>query len=266
MARHTLSRRAALDLIEIERYSIERWGKKTGAGSLLEIEDALRLPKDHPGLLREKTEVSESLKFYRVGQHFIVCAVEAENIYVLTVKRGAMDLPERIREIEPSLRKESQILHHAFSTALGQWVLARHKSARTQIHRFCRRPRRGDPPRRVDPAGAFHHLRVHLAVAPDFGHRLGTQIRIRQGAVVAAVRCLASGAGRRRARSGWIADLFHRSETKGLPKTTRSPCWGFRSRKTSFQRPEQPALSLAQAMVAPAAVPMPAISKSTMPL
>jgi plasmid stabilization system protein ParE len=119
MARLTLSRRAALDLIEIERYSIEQWGKKTAAGYLLEIEEALRLLKDHPGLLREKTEVSENLKFYRVGRHFLVCAVEVENIYVLTVKHGAMDLPERIREIEPALIHEAEILHRAFIKSLG---------------------------------------------------------------------------------------------------------------------------------------------------
>lgn len=117
MAGLALSRRAALDLVEIERYSIGQWGKKVAAGYLSEIENALRRLKEHPGLLRAKAEISENLKFYRVGRHFLVCAIEEENIYVLAVKHGAMDLPERIAELEPHLVREAEILHRAFLKA-----------------------------------------------------------------------------------------------------------------------------------------------------
>jgi hypothetical protein len=49
-----------------------------------------------------------------VRQHFLVCAVFEESIFVLTVKHGAMDLPNRIAEIEPQLFLEADALHRAF--------------------------------------------------------------------------------------------------------------------------------------------------------
>jgi plasmid stabilization system protein ParE len=114
MAFLALSRRATLDLSEIERYSIEQWGKKVAADYLTDLENALRRLKEHPGLLRARRELSENLKFYRVRHHLLVCALEGENIYVLAVKHGAIDLPERLAELEPHLIQEAEILHRAF--------------------------------------------------------------------------------------------------------------------------------------------------------
>jgi hypothetical protein len=48
-----------------------------------------------------------------VKQHFLVCALFDKEIYVLTVKHGAMDLPNRIREMEPQLLMEADMLHKA---------------------------------------------------------------------------------------------------------------------------------------------------------
>ncbi|MCW1886529.1 type II toxin-antitoxin system RelE/ParE family toxin [Luteolibacter flavescens] len=109
-----LSRRALLDLAEIEQYSTETWGKKVATSYLGEIEDALNRLKENPGLLRSRPELSDHLKFYRVGRHLLVCAQEGENIYVLTLKHGAMDLPERLAEMEPEMAKEAELLHQAF--------------------------------------------------------------------------------------------------------------------------------------------------------
>lgn len=120
-----LSRIAAIELGAIERYSIERysieqWGKEIAERYMSSIEAALVRLKDNPGLLRESPEISEHLKFYRVEKHFLVCALVEENIYVLTVKHGAMDLPERIGELEPLLRREAEIMHRAFLDSLDR--------------------------------------------------------------------------------------------------------------------------------------------------
>jgi len=114
MAYLALSRRALLDLAEIERYSIEQWGKKVTADYLDEIEDALKRLKEHPVLLKARPELSENLKFYRVNRHLLVCALEGESIYILAIKHGTMDLPERLGELEPHLLKEAGLLHQAF--------------------------------------------------------------------------------------------------------------------------------------------------------
>ena len=109
-----LSRRATLDIQQIESYSIAKWGEKVANEYLQSIEDALNLILENPILLRSKPEVSDSLCFYRVRQHFLVCAIFEEIIFVLTVKHGAIDLPNRIAEIEPLLSQEAEMLYQAY--------------------------------------------------------------------------------------------------------------------------------------------------------
>jgi toxin ParE1/3/4 len=109
-----LSRRALLDLDTIEGYSVEKWGRDVADQYMTMIEQALELLREQPGLLRAKPEVSESLVFYRVRRHFLVCTLEEQNVYVLAVINGSMDLPERISELEPTLQREADILHRAF--------------------------------------------------------------------------------------------------------------------------------------------------------
>ena len=113
MATIALSRRALRDLDEIKRFSVERWGQVVADEYMRSIEQALVLLGEQPGLLRARPDVSESLAFYRVKQHFLVCALEKENLFVLTVIHGAMDLPERMSELEPALQQEADILHRA---------------------------------------------------------------------------------------------------------------------------------------------------------
>lgn len=109
-----LSRRALLDMLEIEDYSTEQWGGAVAANYMQSIEDALKLLRNNPDLLKTKQNISQSLCFYRVRQHFLVCALFEESIFVLTVKHGAMDLPIRISEIEPQLILEADALYNAF--------------------------------------------------------------------------------------------------------------------------------------------------------
>lgn len=114
MACLELSRRALLDILEIEAYSIEKWDELVAQQYLTSIEDALNLIRENPGLLKMKPEVSDALCFYRVRQHFLVCALLGDSIFVLTVKYGAMDLPNRIAELEPQLSVEAQMLYSAW--------------------------------------------------------------------------------------------------------------------------------------------------------
>jgi plasmid stabilization system protein ParE len=89
------------------------------ANYLKSIEAALNLLREDPSLLKAKPEFSPSLSFYRVRQHFLVCATFEEQIFVLTVKHGAMDLPNRIAEIEPQLHREAMLLHAAYLKKQG---------------------------------------------------------------------------------------------------------------------------------------------------
>jgi len=113
MTRIVLSRRALLDLEEIEEYSREQWGSRVAKDYLWHIEEALNLLKQYPHLLKSQKDFSEHLQFYRSGRHFLVCTTFKECIFVLTIKHGAMDLPPRLAELEPSLAEEVAILQAA---------------------------------------------------------------------------------------------------------------------------------------------------------
>lgn len=114
MAYIGLTRRALLDIRDIEAYSIEKWGTQVAASYLRSIEDALNLLRENPSLLKTNPTISDSLCFYRVKQHFLVCASYEDSIFVLTVKHGAMDLPNRLAELEPQLHKEAEMLYQAY--------------------------------------------------------------------------------------------------------------------------------------------------------
>ena len=105
-----LNRRAEFDLIVIEDYSIERWGEQVAAAYLEAFQSAFDLLQASPQLLRPRDEFADWLCFYRVERHWLICTILAGDIYVLAVRHGAMDLPARLAELEPSLMQEAEIL------------------------------------------------------------------------------------------------------------------------------------------------------------
>lgn len=114
MAYLGISRRAAHDIEEIYRFSVEHWGDKVAQEYLDSLEQALNRLQENPGLLRVKPEFSKHLMFHRVHRHFLVCLVVESNVYVVAVKHGSLDLPNRLAELEPSLLEEAELLHKAF--------------------------------------------------------------------------------------------------------------------------------------------------------
>jgi plasmid stabilization system protein ParE len=110
MAQVIVSRRAALDLAEIESWSARQWGKKAAAEYLDNIEQALPLLLENPGILR-RGEFSPYFHFYRVRRHLLVFDITEDTLRLLTVKHGSMDLPERLAEITPHLHEEIACLH-----------------------------------------------------------------------------------------------------------------------------------------------------------
>lgn len=114
MAYLGLSRRAAQDIADIERFSVARWGSKVAADYISDMESASLRLREQPDLLRARADIFPHFGFYRVRQHFLIGVVVEENVYVLAVKHGAMDLPTRLAELEPQLLRETEWLHRAF--------------------------------------------------------------------------------------------------------------------------------------------------------
>ena len=106
-----LTNRTLQDLVSIKDYSIDVWGKKVAAGYMGDFESALQRISDNPGLLRSEPNLHEYLYSYRVKKHLLVCDIQTTAIFVLTVLNASMDIPERLLELEPTLKLEVEMLH-----------------------------------------------------------------------------------------------------------------------------------------------------------
>ena len=106
-----LTDRTLQDLVSITDYSIDVWGKKVAAGYMGDFESALQRISDNPGLLRSEPNLHEYLYSYRVKKHLLVCDIQTTAIFVLTVLNASMDIPERLLELEPTLKLEVEMLH-----------------------------------------------------------------------------------------------------------------------------------------------------------
>ena len=106
-----LTERTLQDFVSIEDYSIEVWGKKVAARYMSDFESALQRISDNPGLLRSEANMHEHLYFYRVNKHLLVCDIQPKSIFVVTVLNATMDIPQRLLELEPTLKLEVKMLH-----------------------------------------------------------------------------------------------------------------------------------------------------------
>ncbi len=110
MAQAWLTRRALMDIQEIDSYSSERWEARIAAQYLADLQEALGRLGQAPSLLQQRDEYSPRLRFYRVREHVPICDVIHEDVYVLAVRHGAMDLSRRLAELEPQLVQEVELL------------------------------------------------------------------------------------------------------------------------------------------------------------
>jgi len=110
-----LTERALQDVRDIESYSIEQWGKQAAGKYMARIEAALDRIVERPELLQKEPDFAESLRFHRVQKHVLVCDVQADAIYVLTVLHTSMDIASRLAKLKPQLLLEVDLLHKRLS-------------------------------------------------------------------------------------------------------------------------------------------------------
>ena len=70
-----------------------------------------------PSPLRSQAEFPSDFCFYRVNQQLFVCDLQADLIIILAVIHAAQDIPERLAELEPTLKREVEILHQKLKQA-----------------------------------------------------------------------------------------------------------------------------------------------------
>ena len=105
------SRRAILDLDEIERTSIDQWGEQVAEAYLADIDRAIQTIREYPDLLRERPVISPHFSFYPIRSHVMVCTQIKGVICILTFKHGSMSLCDRLLDLEPYLLREAEYLY-----------------------------------------------------------------------------------------------------------------------------------------------------------
>ena len=77
-----LTQRALRDVKAIDRYSARVFGDRKADQYIADIQDAIAVISENPGLLQTLPEVSKRLSFYRVQRHRLVCVEYPKRIYV----------------------------------------------------------------------------------------------------------------------------------------------------------------------------------------
>ena len=115
--RLALTHTALATINDIEQSSIENWGKKVAGRYIDDLEAGLLRIQEEPDLLRPHAEFHSDFCFYRVNKHLFVCDLQADLIIVVAIIHAAQDLPERLAELEPTLKREVEILHQVNATS-----------------------------------------------------------------------------------------------------------------------------------------------------
>ena len=112
-----LTEQALSDLNQIERHSVQEWGRKTADQYLEGISTALDRLRENSEILRLEPDFAPGLSFYRVKKHSLVCDYHGTTVIVLTIIHTSMDLPTRLAELEPRLIAEAVMLRSKLRNA-----------------------------------------------------------------------------------------------------------------------------------------------------
>ena len=105
-----LTERTLRALVSIEEFSIANWGKRVTSRYVDDIEAALQRLSEKSEVLREEPNYHECLYFYRVNKHLLVCDLQRDSVFVLTVLPANMDIRNRLAELELTLEVEAEML------------------------------------------------------------------------------------------------------------------------------------------------------------
>lgn len=108
-----LTRRSISDLCEIEAHSVQQWGRQVTDRYLNDLQSGLDRIRENPAILRLEQEFFTGLYFYRIAKHWLVFDLQESSVIVVTVIHTSMDVPTRLRELEPRLTEEVAMLRVA---------------------------------------------------------------------------------------------------------------------------------------------------------
>jgi len=98
------------DLLDVESYSVSKWGKSVTEKYLRQFENAFTLLESHPDIVLPIPGLGDVLGIYRVEQHLMVCIRRNHDLIVLTVVHASRDIVNLLSELLPTLQNEAKEL------------------------------------------------------------------------------------------------------------------------------------------------------------
>ena len=106
-----MTQRSLRGIKGIEAYSLEQFGRRVTNQYLDKLEAGISRLAENPELLREEPPFHDSLRFYRIEKHVLVCETGVRGkLIILTLLHASIDIPTRLAELEPMLKMEVQML------------------------------------------------------------------------------------------------------------------------------------------------------------
>lgn len=101
-----LTRRAHLDLLRIEQFSIEKWGASKTDQYMAELYEAFSHIAENPDIGRIRLERSFPFYMAPAGSHFAIYKVIDQAVIIATVLHGRRNIESILRSMAYKLTKE----------------------------------------------------------------------------------------------------------------------------------------------------------------
>jgi toxin ParE1/3/4 len=98
MKRYILSPEAKTDIVNIRKYTIQKWGKAQADKYTLELRERMRWLADNPILGRARDEIKEGYRSFKEGSHVIFYRVAEGTIEIIGIPHQNMDIEQNLGE------------------------------------------------------------------------------------------------------------------------------------------------------------------------
>jgi toxin ParE1/3/4 len=98
MKRYILSPEAKTDIVNIRKYTTQKWGKAQADKYSLELRERMRWLADNPMLGRTRDEVKEGYRSFKEGSHIIFYRIAEGTIEIIGIPHQNMDIEQNLGE------------------------------------------------------------------------------------------------------------------------------------------------------------------------
>lgn len=92
MSSFRLTPRALQDLDSIADFTLSRWGERQAEKYVSALHQCFQSPADHPLAGRVRDDIATGYRSYRQGSHLIFYIAEGDEIAIIGIPHGAMDI------------------------------------------------------------------------------------------------------------------------------------------------------------------------------